>query len=335
MRAMSYVKNPNLAKKLKTRYIMEFADVSGDLAKEWNNVLSVANGQIKLPKTYKDLLGMPFEDLLQVYNDYVTLDQSIKSGIKNQLHYIQYSKYSERVREFFIKHSEELEISTCNYCETAYVNIYTVKRERKGIFDIEHILDKGNCPIIGLSFFNFTCSCQYCNSRLKGTKPLGLSKAYNPKNSPTSDNYIYESSVAIRLYPRHGVTINYAKMLEEKGRYYFRFVTKDKDYKFENAFFDLQERYNAHIVEGLRIVQLYHKYPPSHLKMLSILLKKQGVKDFNYSEDELAEDIFGENFAKKYHRTFEKMRKDILKQCKDELKTYQIMSCCHSISCIL
>ena len=322
MRAMSYVGNPNLAKKLVKQYVKEFRKVSADLSAEWTNVLNVASDQIKLPKTYKELFGMPFEDLLQVYNDYVSLNQRVKSGIKNQLHHIQYSKYSALVRGFFIKHSEELEISTCNYCETAYVNIYTAKRKRKGIFDIEHILDKGECPIISLSFFNFTCSCQYCNSRLKGTKPLGLNRVYNPKNSPTSDNYVYESNVAIRLYPRHGVSINYAKMLEEKGRYYFRFVTKDKDYKFENTFFDLQERYNAHIVEGLRIVQLCHKYPPSHLKMLSILLKKQGVKDFNYSEDEIAEDIFGEKFAKKYHRTFEKMRKDILRQCKDEFKTF-------------
>ena len=315
---MSYVGNPKLAKKLVKQYVNEFKNVAADLSAEWDDILTASNGQINFPRTYGELFCLPFEDLLQVYNDYIALDPNVKSAIEQHLFHLRYSKYSDRVREFFIKHSNELEISTCNYCETAYVNIYAVKRKRKGIFDIEHILDKGKCPIIGLSFFNFTCSCQYCNSRLKGTKTLGLNNAYNPKNSPTSAQYVYEVNVMIRLYPRRGVTINYAKMMEEKGRYYFRFVTKDNDYKFENKFFDLQERYDVHIIEGLRIIQLYHKYPPSHLKMLSVLLKKQGVKDFNYSEDEIAEDIFGEQFAKKYHRTFEKMRRDILQQCKEE-----------------
>ena len=66
-------------------------------------------------------------------------------------------------------------------------------------FDLDHVLPKGECPIIGLSLFNLVPCCATCNEKLKGEKELARAKDDWLKLSPTYRGYKWEDDVHIHL----------------------------------------------------------------------------------------------------------------------------------------
>ena len=68
--------------------------------------------------------------------------------------------------------------------------------------------------------------------------------------------------------------------------------------------FRLEERYEYHKGEALRLLDLKRKYPMSNIRQIARLMHK--------TADEVKEDIFGLHFSKNNHRCFDKMKRDIM-----------------------
>ena len=172
-------------------------------------------------------------------------------------------------------------------------------------FDIDHVLDKGSCPLVALSLFNFVPSCQVCNSRIKHTGVLGRRDEPEVKLSPTYSGYDFDKAVKIRLHSKYGNV--YIDPVAHKDEYELDFQTYDEAYRYEVDFFKLKERYNYHIVEALRILELKKKYNKAALELISGVLPNDG----RYVPANIEEDLLGIDFHKKHNRCFEKMYRDI------------------------
>ena len=177
-------------------------------------------------------------------------------------------------------------------------------------FDLDHELDKASCPLLALSLYNFVPSCPTCNQKLKRSATIGskIDKKELIKLSPTSDKYDFDKNVLFYITPKRMSTFGFLRNLEE-----YRIDMKCHDKSFEKSIglFRLKQRYNYHKVFALRLLDLKERYSPGSIKMISNLL--QGSCSEKYTEEQIREDIFGEEYSKVGHRAFDKLRKDILK----------------------
>ena len=212
--------------------------------------------------------------------------------------------YDTRIAKFFCEHAEELHISSCHYCELAYVNVYRVITGGKAAsyqhFDVDHYLPKTKCPIIGLSLFNFIPSCQVCNSRIKSSRTVGTMMGEWIQFSPVGENYGFEDNVKIRLRMHRGPDTTFKK----KGEYYIYFRCKN-GFRKEVDFFHLEERYEFHKMEAMRLKQLKAQYPMSARRKIARLLGK--------TEAEVRENLFHKKYLKDNHRCFSKLTADMLR----------------------
>lgn len=171
------------------------------------------------------------------------------------------NKYADLIAKFFESKADELHVCSCHYCELAYINTY-VAPGRGGVvkrqFDVDHFLPKTECPIIGLSLFNFVPSCQVCNSRIKSSKVLGDNKAERIAFNPASDQYQFDNNVRIRLRMRSQPCTSFRNKLQ----YYIFFRCKN-GYNKPVDFFHLQDRYEFHKKEAMRLLKLKNDYPQS------------------------------------------------------------------------
>ena len=177
-------------------------------------------------------------------------------------------------------------------------------------FDLDHELDKASCPLLALSLYNFVPSCPTCNQKLKRSATIGskIDKKELIKLSPTSDKYDFDKNVLFYITPKRMSTFGFLRNLED-----YRIDMKCHDKSFEKSIglFRLKQRYNYHKVFALRLLDLKERYSPGSIKMISNLL--QGSCSEKYTEEQIREDIFGEEYSKVGHRAFDKLRKDILK----------------------
>lgn len=242
----------------------------------------------------------------------------INSSTEKEIENFLYSKHKGKAKDIFDN--------------TPYKTIYELKKVvdltdfKKGFhddtatrtmkqFDLDHVLDKANCPIVALSLTNFVPCCSVCNSRLKYCAVQGRMGLPDEKLSPTSSLYKFDEQVDIRLHSRTGCTYN--NPLQHQSDFYIEFETDDPDYGYEIGLFKLKERYNYHIAEALRLLKLKQKYSDSAIQMISNSLPNRA----RYSADKIKEDIFGVRFSKTEHRVFDKMKRDIMNQleCSTEL----------------
>lgn len=270
-------------------------------------------GTIK--ETVKDLLTANFHQLLDVYERFMAL--GIPEEVKNSKNkwvrnpdlkelddIFDYShKYDDRIARFFNVWSEKLGITSCYYCEMAYINTYIadLKKGRKVIlkrqFDLDHFLPKAKCPCLGLSLYNFVPSCQVCNSRIKGDRmPRGLAPKDYELISPSSDKADFDNNLhfRLRMHPKGKSLL--------AGRYIY--VRANSPYKEYANFFHLGERYSFHKKEAFRLKRLKQRYPDSKIKKIANLL--------HYRPSKVYDDIFNEKYLNQEGRCFEKFTRDML-----------------------
>lgn len=284
-----------------------------------------------LPLKYGEMLVLDYELLADIYEVYDNLQlkktDPLYKDSKALFSYGEkctdsdgrsWDKLQPLVAEFFMDSENGFEIHTCHYCDMSYVNPFTVKSGKKAQFDLDHVLDKGRCPIVGLSLFNFVPSCQMCNgSRVKGQKQLYKDARLRKKLSPTNANYDFEGKVTIDVLNKKGIcsTIGFEKRMAD---YELRFNTHlDPDYDAEIEAFYLRERYNYHKCEALRLLDLKERYTDTRIVELARMIAggspkkvyKHGMKYIT----QLKQDIFSRNFNHRYHRCFGKLHDDILK----------------------
>ena len=179
-------------------------------------------------------------------------------------------------------------------------------KKLKNHFDLDHFLPKSKCPLVALSLMNFVPCCPICNEKLKKDDELGgLDKAALLKLSPTSNDYNFDKNVEIRVICNNGPNGLLAQ--KHPDDYIIKFCTNDKDYQKEIIDeFHLDERYNYHKCEALRLQDLMLNYPKEKIQAISVALK--GYR----TEVEIREDLFGSRFSEEHHRCFDKLRRDIL-----------------------
>lgn len=179
-------------------------------------------------------------------------------------------------------------------------------KKLKNHFDLDHFLPKSKCPLVALSLMNFVPSCPICNEKLKKDDELGgLNRTALLKLSPTSNDYNFDGNVEIRIICNNGP--NELMAQNHPDDYTVKFCTNDKEYQ-EGMIdkFHLDERYNYHKCEALRLQDLMLNYPKEKIQAMSVALK--GYR----TEAEISEDLFGIRFSEEHHRCFDKLRRDIL-----------------------
>ena len=180
-------------------------------------------------------------------------------------------------------------------------------------FDLDHLLPKSVCPIIGLSLFNFVPSCQVCNEKLKKDKELGRNQDEWKKISPTYSGSSMADDVVIKLKSRETCSTFFG-LNEKSDNYYLDFDTNGEDvYERYLEIFRLKDRYNYHKAFALRILDLKQRYTEEKCDQISRMLSA-GLPDNEekryYSKEQITEDIFQEKFGE--DRCFSKLRKDML-----------------------
>lgn len=259
----------------------------------------------------QDLLIMDFDGLVDIYFGYQGLRKTMDKVDFADMDAFLRSTFNYKTRQsniasFFMDSSNAFQIHTCHYCDTAYINVYkrVVDGQLMNHFDLDHVLDWSECPLVALSLFNFTPSCQVCNEKLKHTDLIGKTAAEVKKLSPTNNFYDFEHNVRICVNPEDKVVDNY---MENADLFTIDFKPvggKDRDYMKVVELFCLRERYTYHKSEALRLLDLKHNYDDSNIANIAVLLKKK--------PEEVREDIFGVAFSEKQHRCFRQLKRDIL-----------------------
>ena len=178
-------------------------------------------------------------------------------------------------------------------------------------FDLDHELDKGSCPLLALSLYNFVPSCPVCNEKLKNSETIGDKTDKNEliKLSPTSDEYDFDGNVTFNVTPRRVSTYGFVKNMK---KYSIDITCHDSTFKKSVDLFRLKQRYNYHKIFALRLLDLKERYSVGSISMISNLLRGMADKPDRYTEQQIYEDIFGEEYSRVGHRCFDKLRRDIL-----------------------
>lgn len=261
------------------------------------------------------------EEVLSKYNSVLSQRQYDFTSMKG------ISTRSGKISEYFIQNSDGMNISTCFYCDSNYVNVYPVtinqsgKKVQRSIqrqFELDHFFTKEVCPITALSIFNLIPCCKICNGKsIKGN--LSLNAFYKIKSfdyrflSPSSKYYSFEENVKIRVVPVRGKQWNpKIGFVANSSNYQIRFITRFKTYKKEINAFLLEDRYNYknHKNEALNLLDLRQKYSDSYITLISNTLAKHKII---IPASEIKEAIFHQRADKKNHRIFGKMKNDIIK----------------------
>lgn len=319
---------------LKREYLKIFSDMDNRRA-DWialrdSLIARSVDFQNLLPPTLDEMLTNDFEALADIYESFVSLnlkksDPLITNG-KQLFNYsddvtvngIKRNKMQPVIASFFMNPANGFEIHTCHYCDMAYVNAYNINGDKKAQFDLDHVLDKGRCPIVGLSLFNFVPSCQMCNgSRIKGQKQLTTNPVLRKKLSPSNFSYDFEGKVNIEVHNKYGKCSTFG-FEKRKDDYEIIFNTsKDPDYKVGIDFFHLTERYNYHKVEALRLMDLKERYTDARiLELARVMLGNSSAEasvDAMKIVTQIKHDIFSTQFIHTFHRAFGKLHDDILK----------------------
>jgi len=316
-------------KKLKSDYLGIFSDLA-HMRRRWKSILVEignvdTNFEQMLPRKLDDLLVMDYIDLVPIYEGYISLKISPNLTKKmmalfsyDRVKYRgrNYAAHQPKIAKFFMERADLLDIYTCKYCDTAYINVYRSKG-LKNHFDLDHMLDKGKCPLVGLCLFNFVPSCQVCNEKLKKSWLPGSGEVLK-KLSPTSPLYKFEDKVKIVVENIKGScsTFDFENRMDD---FKIKFdCHKDVDYEKEINLLKLKERYNFHKAEALRLMDLQERYSEAHIVEVAKLISGSN-QDKDLSTEAIAAivkiqaDMFSNGFHKRHHRIFGKLYNDITK----------------------
>lgn len=374
MRKINY---PSDIRSFKKNYLKAIPDLTNK-AQDWMTLWS-GNPilQSLFPKRIERILLADYKKLIIYYLHYLKIVKSSLSAddfeiLDNQLKNIfNYTDAQSQLAAFFMKYADDLQLSVCHYCESAYINAYSSsdswilnrinnlsklklmkwlkisdrnaekvirfrnfttassfnefwkKHIRKNNedkfsslryegnhFDLDHVLDKGQCPIVALSVMNFVPSCQVCNEKLKKSQVLGDRINIIPweKLSPTSPLFDFDSMVEIKLKSISLISLDHAFALANRDYYELIFTAADSDYNEYIEVFRLDQRYQFHKAEGLYWLQTKRRYSDA---TISLMVNSLGTG--NYSFSRLKEDIYRLEYDRFRKPCFDKMKRDILK----------------------
>lgn len=300
---------------LASEYVSEFKDLD-ELEERWRDFKELHPALSVFTESVKELMSATFCELVDVYERYQNLPSetqeqkeelaTIKSYLPNMV--FNYDKtgaghqtHQGVISGFFRKKMDDLNIHTCYYCDMAYINPYIVDDdEMKSQFDLDHALAKDDCPLVALSLHNFVPSCPVCNERLKRKNPLSDSLDGLKLVAPCSEDFDANKQIHFKVNQEKVCTSGF---MRHKDCYRMK-INAHGVYASYAKLFRLEERYEYHKGEALRLLDLKRKYPMSNIRQIARLMHK--------TADEVKEDIFGLHFSKNNHRCFDKMKRDIM-----------------------
>ena len=300
---------------LANEYVLEFKDLD-ELEERWKNIKKAHKVLSVFPETVEKLMSYTFSELIDVVERYQKLPHKtqkqkdelavIKSELQTKVFNYDksgtgYKTHQGIISSFFRKKMDELNIHTCYYCDMAYINPYIVENDDiKSQFDLDHALAKDDCPLVALSLHNFVPSCPVCNERLKRKTPLSDSLDGLKLVAPCSEDFVADKHIYFKVNQKRVCTSGFLR----HGDCYCMKVDAHGVYSLYAKLFRLEERYEYHKGEALRLLDLKRKYPMSNIRQIARLMHK--------TADEVKEDIFGLHFSKDNHRCFDKMKRDIM-----------------------
>ena len=300
---------------LANEYVLEFKDLD-ELEERWKNIKKAHKVLSVFPETVEKLMSYTFSELIDVVDRYQKLPHKtqkqkdelavIKSELQTKVFNYDksgtgYKTHQGIISSFFRKKMDELNIHTCYYCDMAYINPYIVENDDiKSQFDLDHALAKDDCPLVALSLHNFVPSCPVCNERLKRKTPLSDSLDGLKLVAPCSEDFVADKHIYFKVNQKRVCTSGFLR----HGDCYCMKVDAHGVYSSYAKLFRLEERYEYHKGEALRLLDLKRKYPMSNIRQIARLMHK--------TADEVKEDIFGLHFSKDNHRCFDKMKRDIM-----------------------
>ena len=300
---------------LANEYVLEFKDLD-ELEERWKNIKKAHRVLSVFPETVEKLMSYTFSELIDVVERYQKLPHKtqkqkdelavIKSELQTKVFNYDksgtgYKTHQGIISSFFRKKMDELNIHTCYYCDMAYINPYIVENDDiKSQFDLDHALAKDDCPLVALSLHNFVPSCPVCNERLKRKTPLSDSLDGLKLVAPCSEDFVADKHIYFKVNQKRVCTSGFLR----HGDCYCMKVDAHGVYSSYAKLFRLEERYEYHKGEALRLLDLKRKYPMSNIRQIARLMHK--------TADEVKEDIFGLHFSKDNHRCFDKMKRDIM-----------------------
>ena len=248
----------------------------------------------------KDLLCGDYEKLVEIKEKIDTKYSSKKNLVKQFFNYDKaqgkLSKLQPKISTFF---EDNVEVHTCYFCNIEFIYKFkTSDGKFKNGFTLDHYIDKGKYPYLGLSLYNLIPSCYTCNSKVKGVDEIN-------NLSPSSVKFDFDDKVKFRTF-----MIN--KNLQVEKEKDFALLLKEDfslEYKEYIDGFMLNERYKYHKSKVIEMINKRKQYPDSRIKELANLTQK--------TEEDVKQDLFGEylfNDNDLHKRPFSKLTKDIAKE---------------------
>ena len=299
---------------LARHYIAEFGDLA-EIESRWSQYKILHPVLAGFNQTVAEIMTASFAELVVISRQFRNLPnrtedekrelRTIKGYLKKKVFNYDYrakgcKPHQSVISKFFQKKMEELNVHTCFYCDMAYINPFVDGTDTKSQFDLDHAIAKGDCPITALSLHNFVPSCPVCNQRLKHKKPLATNDANLMRVAPCSEQFDADRNIYFKVVQAKACSGGFMKHREN---YNVKVVARGK-YDTYAKLFHLEERYEFHKGEALRLLDLKRKYPTSNLKIIANMLHK--------TIEEVREDIFGMGFSMDHHRCFDKIKRDIL-----------------------
>ena len=259
----------------------------------------------------KKLLVGNFKYLARVYcaftgylNGKTTAEKdSIKNAFKKGG--FNYDSHKSKIANFLTDLTNGFEIHNCVYCDLEDVTSFTKANGslvRK--FETEHVLDKGECPLVALSLYNLVPSCGTCNGpAIKGTRTIGDTEAEIAKLSPSAEGYDFENKVRFEV-KIVSPDINGLNAINHAGDYEIAFNVREALYQKSIDLFELKQRYNNDKEkEALLTWREKRKNNPDNI-----------VQQFADIRHVTFEEIFEEFFElkKRKHYPMEKARRDVM-----------------------
>ena len=259
----------------------------------------------------KKLLVGNFKYLTRVYcaftgylNGKTTAEKdSIKNAFKKGG--FNYDSHKSKIANFLTDLANGFEIHNCVYCDLEDVTSFTKANGslvRK--FETEHVLDKGECPLVALSLYNFVPSCGTCNGpAIKGTRTIGDTEAEIAKLSPSAEGYDFENKVRFEV-KIVSPDIKGLNAINHAGDYEIAFNVREALYQKSIDLFELKQRYNNDKEkEALLTWREKRKKNPDNI-----------VQQFADIRHVTFEEIFEEFFElkKRKHYPMEKARRDVM-----------------------
>ena len=289
-----------------------------DLDKKWKKKVEKEPllADAMLPgMTPKKLLVTEFCKLVDVYRHYINyirgLQPADQTKVQNAAKSVfNYKSHAPKIAKFLLDPKNQFtEIHNCVYCDEVKVSV--VHHMGRGVrrFDLDHVLDKGECPLTALSLYNFVPSCETCNDPpFKGVKTIGDTPDEMKKLSPTNPTYDFEHNVQFVVNPK-SPNVWAIHKAEHKNDYEIDFKYNDITYSKSVVLFGLKSRYNEDFLpDALRYLDLLEQNPPTHIKNLA----DEAGRPYEEVREEIYENYFKIEFDRKQHSPYRKAKEDIL-----------------------